>query len=119
MKKKSTSKSAFFNLRVLIGLFVLLAGVFLALIGFGLYPGASLRAQGPGQQQPQQWQPHWIAVHSSHNDISAPLREMATWPVPPGPAHEGPENPKIGIVRESGSRPDTVVQNKLINNLLG
>src|SRR6266487_2857739 len=36
MKKKSTSQSAFFNLRVLIGLFVVLAGVFLALAGFGV-----------------------------------------------------------------------------------
>jgi len=45
MKKKSTSQSApacracgeagFFNLRVLIGLVVILAGVFLALLGFG------------------------------------------------------------------------------------
>src|SRR6266478_5626911 len=37
MKKKSTSQSAFFNLRVLIGLFVFLAGVFLALLGFGTF----------------------------------------------------------------------------------
>ncbi len=37
MKKKSTSESAFFNLRVLIGMFVLLAGVFLALLGFGTF----------------------------------------------------------------------------------
>src|SRR6266536_2153307 len=36
MKKKS-SQSAFFNLRVLIGLFVVLAGVFLALAGFGTF----------------------------------------------------------------------------------
>ena len=35
MKKKSASQSAFFNLRVLIGLFTILAGVFLALLGFG------------------------------------------------------------------------------------
>ncbi len=34
MKKKSASQSAFFNLRVLIGLFIVLAGVFLALLGF-------------------------------------------------------------------------------------
>ena len=39
MKKKSTSQSAFFNLRVLIGLFVVLAGVFLALIGLGTFSG--------------------------------------------------------------------------------
>src|SRR5438876_4617577 len=37
MKKKSASQSAFFNLRVLIGLFTVLAGVFLALLGFGAF----------------------------------------------------------------------------------
>src|SRR5438876_8230372 len=36
MKKKSASQSAFFNLRVLIGLFIVVAGVFLALAGFGI-----------------------------------------------------------------------------------
>src|ERR1700732_2546092 len=36
MKKKSASQSAFFNLRLLIGLFIVLAGVFLALAGFGV-----------------------------------------------------------------------------------
>jgi hypothetical protein len=39
MKKKSASQSAFFNLRVLIGLFAVLAGVFLALIGLGTFSG--------------------------------------------------------------------------------
>jgi hypothetical protein len=39
MKKKSTSQSAFFNLRVLIGLFIVLAGVVLALIGLGTFSG--------------------------------------------------------------------------------
>ena len=37
MKKKSTSQSAFFNLRILIGLFIALAGVFLALLGFATF----------------------------------------------------------------------------------
>src|SRR5260370_13190256 len=37
MKKQSASQSAFFNLRVLIGLFIVLAGVFLALAGFGTF----------------------------------------------------------------------------------
>src|SRR6266540_5588172 len=37
MKKKSASQSAFFNLRVLIGLFIILTGVFLALAGFGTF----------------------------------------------------------------------------------
>ena len=39
MKKNSTSQSAFFNLRVLIGLSVVLAGAFLALIGLGTFSG--------------------------------------------------------------------------------
>ncbi len=39
MKNKSTSQSAFFNLRILIGLFIVLAGVFLALIGLGTFSG--------------------------------------------------------------------------------
>src|SRR5436309_6981957 len=37
MKKKSASQSAFFNLRVLIALFMVLAGVFLALAGLGTF----------------------------------------------------------------------------------
>src|SRR5438552_442783 len=37
MKKKSASQSAFFNLRVLIGVFIVLAGVFLALAGMGTF----------------------------------------------------------------------------------
>ena len=48
MKQKSTSQSAFFNLRVLIGLFVVLTGVFLALIGLGTFSGltaSSAKAQ--------------------------------------------------------------------------
>src|ERR1043166_6041734 len=37
MRKKTTSRSAFFSLRVLIGLFIVLAGVFLSLAGFGAF----------------------------------------------------------------------------------
>src|SRR6267154_5969210 len=48
MKKKSSSQYAFFNLRVLIGLFTVLAGVVLALIGLGTFSGltaSSAKAQ--------------------------------------------------------------------------
>ena len=37
MKKRTISQSAFFNLRVLIGLFIVLAGVCLALAGLGAF----------------------------------------------------------------------------------
>src|ERR1700682_6135148 len=46
MKKKLNSKSAFFNLRILIGLFVFLTGIFLALLGFGAF--SNVFAQGKG-----------------------------------------------------------------------
>jgi hypothetical protein len=45
MKKKSASQSAFFNLRVLIGLFMVLAGVFLALLGFGTFSAQAQQKQ--------------------------------------------------------------------------
>src|SRR6266496_3427689 len=55
MKKKSASQSAFFNLRVLIGLFVVLAGVFLALFGMGAFSSAF--AQGKGTKNTNQAYP--------------------------------------------------------------
>jgi hypothetical protein len=48
MKKKGASHSAFFNLRALIGGFVFLAGVVLALLGFDSF---TLRAAGITQSQ--------------------------------------------------------------------
>src|SRR4029077_10980570 len=43
MKKKSTSQSAFFNLRVLVGLFIAVAGLSLALVGFAARPAPAGR----------------------------------------------------------------------------
>src|SRR6266536_111383 len=61
MKKKSASQSAparrspseggFFNLRVLLGLFIVVAGVFLALAGFGVFP-APPAFSAQAQQKP-------------------------------------------------------------------
>ena len=53
MKKKSASRSAFFNLRVLIGLFIVLAGVFLALAGIGTF-SAIAASSARAQKKPQQ-----------------------------------------------------------------
>ena len=41
MKKKSASQSAFFNLRVLIGLCIVLVGVVLALAQIGVFSAAA------------------------------------------------------------------------------
>ena len=51
MKKKSASQSAFFNLRVLVGLLVVMAGVFLALLGFGVFSATAANI-GQGPQKP-------------------------------------------------------------------
>src|SRR5438105_12084779 len=59
MKNQSTPsakahlQSAFFNLRVLIGLFIVLAGVFLALVGFGVFSPVST-AQAQQEYHPAQ-----------------------------------------------------------------
>ncbi len=47
MKKNSTSQSAFFNLRTLVGLFIALAGVSLALLGFGAFAAPSATNNAP------------------------------------------------------------------------
>src|SRR5947209_3112040 len=49
MKKKSTSQSAFFNLRVLIAAVFCLAGIFVALLGIGAF--SNLFAQTKGTKQ--------------------------------------------------------------------
>ena len=50
MKKKSSSQSAFLNLRVLIGLVVFLSGVCLALAGLGTLSNASRQSRQPAQR---------------------------------------------------------------------
>ena len=47
MKRIQKRQSAFFNLRVLIGLLVVLAGVFLALMGFGAFPASPASGAKP------------------------------------------------------------------------
>ncbi|MEO8439211.1 MAG: hypothetical protein ABI540_03205 [Spartobacteria bacterium] len=119
MIKNSGSRGAFVRVRLIIGFALSALGVFLAIVAFGLYPGASAVAAKPAPQQAQQWQPKWVVVHSSQHDVSAPLRDMAIWNLPAlETEHEGNENPPIGIIRAAGSRPDTVVQGKFMANLL-
>ena len=51
MKKKSASQSAFLNLRILTGLFLGLAGVFLALLGFGQFSAHAQQQATPAINQ--------------------------------------------------------------------
>jgi hypothetical protein len=53
MEKRPPTRPAFFNLRILIGLFLLLAGVFLALLGLGAFSAnAASSAQTQQKQKP-------------------------------------------------------------------
>ncbi len=115
MKRKSASKSAFFNPRVLIGFALCLVGVLLALLGFGAYAAASALAQGPGSQAAQHGDVQ--AVASYHNDTSAPLRDMLPSPVPvePSSGHEANENPKVP--NNHIDSPDPAVQGSFISAL--
>src|SRR5439155_13940141 len=63
MNKKPTSKSAFFNPRVLIGLAFCSIGLLLALLAFALYPGGNALAQRPEQD------------HSTHAHDPDPTRD--------------------------------------------
>ena len=54
MKKKSTSKSAFFNLRVLIASVLCLFGVFVALLGSGVFAQTKTASQQPARSNATQ-----------------------------------------------------------------
>ena len=113
MKKKSTSISAFFNLRILIGLFLVLAGVFLALLGFGTFSNASAQAnpdpngQGVGQMK---------VIPAVHSDLSPPLRDQpVVWPQA-GQEREPHVHPRIPIRHHD--RPDPVIQSSFSQQLM-
>src|SRR5262245_15366968 len=123
MKKKSTSQSAFFNLHVLIGVFMVLVGVFLALLSFGTFSKASAQAnaanQAEGQQSNVQQFGNITAIHAYHTDLSRPLREQPLeWPPREkmGPEREANENPKIP--HQHVDRPDPVIQSRFLDRLL-
>ena len=117
MNKKSTSQSAparrslgeggFFNLRVLIASVFCLAGVFIALLGFGGFSNASAQASQVETQAQQFGQT--TVIHPLHSDLSRPLREQPLiWP-PKETEHEANLNPKIPHQHQDG--PDPVIQN--------
>src|SRR5437667_699801 len=106
MKNKSTSQSAFLNIRSLLGLVLALAGVFMALLGFGAFSNASAQANAtPEAQQFGQT----TVIRASHSDLSRPLREQPlVWP-PTETEHEANLNPQIPHQHQDGA--DPVIQN--------
>ena len=51
MKKKSTSKSAFFNLRILIASVLCVVGIFVGMLGMGAFSSAFAQRRGPKTNQ--------------------------------------------------------------------
>jgi hypothetical protein len=123
MKKKSSSTSAFFNLRVLIGLLVVLAGVFLALLGFGTFSNASAQANvgsstGSGQDQvPNQQQVgQTTVIRALRSDLSPPLREQPLVLPQLGEKHKAHVHPRIPIKHTDA--PDPVIQSSFLQPLI-
>ena len=110
--RRSPGEGGFFNLRVLIGLFVSLAGVFLALLGFGAFSIASAQPNtvpdGPRAGRLE-------VIRAVHSDLSLPLRDQpVVWP----PAREKREphgNPRLPIRHHD--RPDPVIQSSFAQQL--
>ena len=111
--RRSLGEGGFFNLRVLIGLLVVLAGVFLALLGFGTFSNASAQAnldpnaQGAGQM---------TVIPAAHSDLSPPLRDQpVVWPQA-GEEREPHVHPRIPIKHHD--RPDPVIQSSFSQQLM-
>lgn len=128
MKKKSTSEpvrrslGGFFNLRVVIGVFLILASVILALIGFGTILNVSAQANvgstTAGQNQPTLGRPmgQMTVIPAVHSDLSPPLRNQPVeWPQAEE-EREPPVNPSIPF-RYKGA-PDPVIQSSLWQPLI-
>jgi len=125
MKKKSTSQSApasrsfvkggFFNLRLLIGLVVVLSGVLLALLGFGMFSNASAQPNAGSTNSPEQADEtigeqigQMMVIPAVHSDLSPPLREQPVQSPQGGRERERHTNPKLPIRHHD--RPDPVIQ---------
>src|SRR5436190_23348838 len=93
MKKKSTSTSAsasrsvgeagFFNLRVLVGLVVALAGIFIALGGFGTFSNVSAQTNVASKNSPGHAQQfgQTTVIPVVRCDASPPRRDQpVVWP---------------------------------------
>jgi hypothetical protein len=73
MKRKSTSQSAFLNLRVLLASVFCLAGVFMALLGFGAFSNASAQANASSPASAKQVGQTTV-IPALNSDLSLPLR---------------------------------------------
>ena len=111
MKKRSASRDAFFNPRVLLGFGLGSAGVALALVALSFSsPSIAVAQEGAHSPKP-------IIIRSVYNDVSPAMRDVEPWPVQRVQEHEAAENPKI-FTGQHKDKPDLVIQKgKLLGEL--
>jgi len=119
----ASREGGFFNLRVLIGLLVVLTGILLALLSFGTLSNVSAQPNAgstnlPGQDEESLGQQagQMRVIRAVHSDLSRPLRDQPVeWPQ----AREEREphvNPKLPIKHHD--RPDPVIQSSFSQQLM-
>jgi len=115
MKKNSPPESAFFFLRVLLGLILSIAAISMALLGFGAFSNASAQPNAASAGNKEQFGQTTV-IHASRSDLSRPLREQPMiWP-PIGPDREANPNPKLPLQHQDG--PDPVIQSKFWQRII-
>src|SRR5712692_3288255 len=111
MKRKSASESAFFGPRLVVAFVLCSVGTFLALVGLGLFSGASASVERPNQNQG----PSGPQVGASYrNDVSPPMRDLPAWTAADlKQQHEANENPKVPYRHNDSA--DPVIQNSHVS----
>ncbi|HSU85312.1 MAG TPA: hypothetical protein VLI42_01140 [Chthoniobacterales bacterium] len=109
MKKRSASRDAFFNPRVLIGFGLGSLGVALALAALSISSTSTAVAGAKFNNGVK-------VIYPDHSDISPAMRDLEPWPVQRVQEHEAAENPKIitGVHKDA---PDLAVQGRLLGEL--
>jgi hypothetical protein len=121
--RRSLGEGGFFNLRVLIGLVVVLAGVLLALLGLGTFSNASAQANvgsstGSGQDQEPNGQQvvQTTVIRPQRCGVSRALSEQpVVWPQP-GEEREPHVQPRLPT--EHWDAPDPVIQSSFWQPLI-
>jgi hypothetical protein len=112
-KRRRLGEGGFFNLRVLIGMLVVLAGVLLALLGMGTFSNASAQANlDPNAQEAGQMK----VIPAVHSDLSPPLRDQPVVSPQAGEKREPHVHARIPIRHHD--RPDPVVQSSFGQQLM-
>jgi hypothetical protein len=102
MEKRSSSRDAFSNWRVLFGISLSSVGVFLALLALSVNSTTARAAEANQSPKP-------IVIYSVHNDVSPAMRDVDPWPDVRVQEHEAAANWRVWTGSHK-DQPDLVVQ---------